>query len=79
METLMEMGYDGVTHIGGGRVAQDGAKHRVYIAFEPEQVKSVFNKGAFDPKDPKMLNSAAGGSVATGAGSDTMDKEQKAK
>jgi hypothetical protein len=77
--TLIQMGHDGITHIGGGRVAQDGVKHRVYIAFEPEQVKSVFNKGAFDPKDPKMLNSAAGGSVATGAGSDTMDKEQKAK
>ena len=79
METLMEMGFDGITHIGGGRVAQDGVKHRVYIAFEPEQVKSVFNKGTFDPSDPRILNSAAGGSVASGAGSATMDKEQKAK
>jgi len=79
METLMEMGFDGITHIGGGRVAQDGVKHRVYIAFEPEQVKSVFNKGTFDPSDSRILNSAAGGSVASGAGSATMDKEQKAK
>lgn len=37
------MGYDGITHIGGGRVNQDGAKHRVYIAFEPEQIKNVDN------------------------------------
>ena len=79
METLMEMGFDGITHIGGGRVAQDGVKHRVYIAFEPEQVKSVFNKGTFDPSDPRILNSAAGGSVASGAGSATMSEEQKAK
>jgi len=77
METLMEMGYDGITHIGGGRVAQDGVKHRVYIAFEPEQVKSVFNKGTFDPKDPRILNSGVG--IATGAGSATMSEEQKAK
>lgn len=77
METLMEMGYDGITHIGGGRVAQDGVKHRVYIAFEPEQVKSVFNKGTFDPKDSRILNSGVG--IATGAGSATMSEEQKAK
>jgi hypothetical protein len=79
METLMEMGFDGITHVGGGRVAQDGVKHRVYIAFEPEQVKSVFNKGTFDPSDPRILNSAAGGSVASGAGSATISEEQKAK
>ena len=77
METLMEMGFDGITHIGGGRVAQDGVKHRVYIAFEPDQVKSVFNKGTFDPKDSRILNSGIG--VATASGSATMDKEQKAK
>lgn len=36
---LMNMGYDGVTHIGGGRhKASQGTKHRVWIAFDPEQV-----------------------------------------
>jgi hypothetical protein len=75
METLMEMGYDGVTHIGGGRVAQDGVKHRVYIAFEPEQVKSVFNKGTFDPSDPRMLYGGAGAAAVAGA-TQSNDKEQ---
>lgn len=38
------MGYDGITHIGGGRVNRsDGTKHRVYIAFEKEQIKDVTN------------------------------------
>jgi hypothetical protein len=38
------MGYDGITHIGGGRVKQsDGTKHRVFIAFEQEQIKDVNN------------------------------------
>ncbi len=35
------MGHDGITHIGGGRVNKsDGTKHRVWIAFESEQIKS---------------------------------------
>lgn len=38
-------GYDGITHIGGGRYgSKDGPKHRVYIAFEPEQIKNVANQ-----------------------------------
>ena len=45
--------------------------------FKPEQVKSVFNKGTFDPSDPRILNSGIG--LATGAGSATMNNEQKAK
>lgn len=35
------MGYNGITHMGGGRVNSDGVKHRVWIAFEPEQIKSA--------------------------------------
>jgi hypothetical protein len=46
---VAEMGYDGVSHIGGGRVASDGVRHRVYIAHEPNQIKSATgNSGAFD-------------------------------
>ena len=47
---IMEMGYDGVTHIGGGRYnKQDDTRHRVYIAFHPNQIKSATdNSGAFD-------------------------------
>ena len=26
-----------------------------YIAFEPTQIKSIYNKGAFNPKDPQIL------------------------
>lgn len=37
------MGYDGITHIGGGRVNPNGERHQVYIAFQPEQIKSVAN------------------------------------
>lgn len=43
------MGYDGITHIGGGRFNKDsGNRHRVYIAFDPTQIKSVENLGTFD-------------------------------
>lgn len=27
-----------------------------YVAFSPEQIKSVFNRGTFDPKDPMILH-----------------------
>jgi hypothetical protein len=43
MDALMGMGYDGITHIGGGRVNADGERHQVYIAFNPEQIKNVDN------------------------------------
>lgn len=47
---LRSMGYDGITHIGGGRVKSDGVRHRVFIAFDPEHVKSATgNNGQFDP------------------------------
>lgn len=36
------MGYNAITHIGGGRWNnKDGTRHRVYIVFDPEQVKSA--------------------------------------
>ncbi|MBQ6698125.1 MAG: hypothetical protein IJN09_03705 [Oscillospiraceae bacterium] len=37
------MGYNGITHMGGGRVNTNGEKHRVWIAFEPEQIKNIDN------------------------------------
>ena len=46
---IENMGHDGITHIGGGH-ALEGPAHRVYIAFEPTQIKSVTgNVGTFDP------------------------------
>jgi hypothetical protein len=57
---LRAMGFDGITHVGGGRVKSDGVKHRVYIAFDDVQVKSATgNSGAFDPKNPDIRRSAA--------------------
>lgn len=52
---LRAMGYDGITHIGGGRIDPNSVQHRVWIAFDPEQIKSATgNRGTFDPGDPRM-------------------------
>lgn len=44
------MGYDAITYIGGGRWNKnDSTRHRVYIIFEPGQIKSATsNIGTFD-------------------------------
>ena len=39
---LETLGYDGITHIGGEATKQP-YKHRVYIAFNPPQIKSIFS------------------------------------
>ena len=46
-ERLIVAGYDGITHIGGD-VMGGGHHHRVWIAFEPTQIKSTANRGTFD-------------------------------
>ena len=33
-------------------------KHPVYVVFNPEQIKSVFNRGTYNPNDPNILNQA---------------------
>lgn len=44
LEVLESMGYDGITHIGGGRFNKaDDTRHQVYIAFHPEQIKNIDN------------------------------------
>lgn len=49
---IIERGYDGITHIGGGRYgSKDGPRHRVFIAFEPEQIKSANNRTPTDDPD----------------------------
>jgi hypothetical protein len=51
-EQLSPLGYDGViANEGGGRVT--------YLAFRPEQIKSVFNRGTFDATDPDITRSVA--------------------
>lgn len=43
-ETIESMGYDGITHIGGGRFNKgDTTRHQVYIAFDSSQIKNVDN------------------------------------
>ena len=52
---LRDMGYDGITHTGGGRVKSDGVRHQVYIAFEPEQIKSAIgNTGEYSTENPDI-------------------------
>jgi hypothetical protein len=55
MSVIEDMGYDGITHIGGGRVNADGERHQVYIAFRPEQIKNIDN--AKPTSDPDINNS----------------------
>ena len=54
---IQKLGYDGFTHIGGDRMG-GGHHHRVWIAFEPNQIKSVQNKGTFDPNEANINLSA---------------------
>jgi len=45
---ILSMGYDGVTHVGGGRINKNGVQHQVFIAYEPFQIKSATgNAGTF--------------------------------
>ena len=63
---LRAMGFDGVTHIGGGRVKNSEVRHRVFISFDPEQSKSATgNDGTFDPANPDIRFSFAGQSSQT--------------
>ena len=56
VDFIKGMGFDGITHIGGGRFnPQSNVRHRVYIAFDPEQIKSATdNIGTFDPENPDI-------------------------
>lgn len=49
-EYLKSLGYDGVIN-----------NNEEYIAFEPNQIKSVKNIGKFDPKNPNIYKSLIGG------------------
>ena len=50
---LMDGGFDGITHIGGRLVGD--RLHRVWIAFDPRQVKTTNNNGGWSTSDPRML------------------------
>jgi len=56
-DILVAMGYDGVTHTERSRFGYGADEnHRVYIAFESTQVKSIFNRGTWSKTDPITLN-----------------------
>lgn len=69
---LNNMGFDGVRMIDAGF---RGALDESVIVFNAGQIKSVFNKGTWNPNDPRILH-GAGGATAAGAAA-TQDKEQK--
>jgi hypothetical protein len=62
-DNLIKQGYDGVVLDYKKQMGvTDPVKE--YVAFKPEQIKSVFNKGEFDPTNPNMLLGAGGAGVA---------------
>jgi len=62
---LRAMGFDGITHMGGGRLDKASVRHRVYVAFDPEQIKSATgNSGKFDPKRPNLTDPLAPSEVS---------------
>jgi hypothetical protein len=67
-------GYDGVIasnvsdegSYGRGYQGSDG---KTYITFKPTQIKSIHNRGTYDPKDPNILNAGGKGVGLLNAGS----------
>ena len=65
-EVLKKRGYDSIKDLGGKYTAVD---HTVHIPFEPTQIKSVSNRGTFNPADPNIYRGlipmlAGGGALA---------------
>lgn len=51
-DVIQIMGYDGITHIGGGRYkTSDGTRHRVYITFDSAQEKAISNISPTENRD----------------------------
>lgn len=59
LETAREAGHDGAIIRGWS----DGSGEVQYVAFSPEQIKSVYNRGTFDPDDPRILYQGPRGSI----------------
>lgn len=70
IEELKAMGHDGIVYSKRGDITKGatgwGNDYPQYIAFEPTQIKSVFNEGSFDPTNPNILKAAL--PFAAGAG-----------
>jgi len=63
-DLFLKHGYDGI-------ISSDWNLPEV-IVFDPKQVKSQFNRGTFDPKDPRIMYGAGGAAAAA-----EKTKEQK--
>lgn len=48
-------GYDGITYENVHEGGTANTNEDSYIVFRPEHIKSVFNRGAFDPEQPNIL------------------------
>jgi len=68
-ETIKSLGFDSFF------VKEAGNKN--LAVYKPEQVKSVFNKGTWNPNDPRIVNSLGAGGSAIGAGAVTMPQTQQ--
>lgn len=56
-QQLGALGYDGlITDEWAGKRGDSGT---TYLAFRPEQIKSIFNDGSWDPRDPNISRSTA--------------------
>ena len=53
MDKVEEGGYDGIWFNTG--VQPDGFRDDLVVAFDPTQIKSVNNRGTFDPNDARIL------------------------
>jgi len=59
-----DFGYDGIEDMGGKTVLAGGPHHKVWIAFNPGQIKSATgNIGTFDPTNPSILQQGPKGAV----------------
>lgn len=63
----LDMGHDGITHLDNYRSATK-TPHRVYVVFEPSQIKStISNTGEFSSKPGAAITAGAAGAVGAGA------------
>jgi hypothetical protein len=67
-ETIKSLGFDSFY------VKENDVKN--LGVYKPEQIKSIFNKGNWNPNDPRLLQGAGGATAGTGAAT-MQDKEQK--
>jgi hypothetical protein len=74
-EAMQRLGYDGIDDRGG---KMGGPGHRVWIAFEPNQIKSVLNKGAFS-RDTDKIMGASGSRRRAAAGGEAASPADRAK